>query len=39
VCSSDLTGDRLMASFFAREGVKLGSRVVESHTSVDFNRR
>jgi hypothetical protein len=33
------TGDRLMASFFAREGVKLGSRVVESHTSVDFNRR
>jgi hypothetical protein len=33
------TGDRLMASFFAREGIRMGSTHVESHTSVDFNRR
>jgi hypothetical protein len=33
------TGDRLMASFFAREGARLGANKVESITSVDFNRR
>lgn len=33
------TGDRLMASWFAREGSRLGTRAIEQHTSVDFNRR
>lgn len=33
------TGDRLMASWFAREGARLGVRAIENHTSVDFNRR
>lgn len=33
------TGDRLMASWFAREGVRLGTRAIENHTNVDFNRR
>lgn len=33
------TGDRLMAAWFAREGVRLGSRVVEQSVNVDLNRR
>jgi hypothetical protein len=33
------TGDRLMASWFAREGCRLGMRAIENHGSVDFNRR
>jgi hypothetical protein len=33
------TGDRLMASWFAREGVRLGGRAIENHGSVDLNRR
>jgi len=33
------TGDRLMASWFAREGARLGVRAIESHVQVDFNRR
>lgn len=33
------TGDRLMASWFAKEGARLGSLVVENHTSLDLNRR
>jgi len=33
------TGDRLMASFFAREGVRLGGRRVEPVTGADFTRR
>jgi hypothetical protein len=33
------TGDRLMASWFAREGARLGARAIETVTSIDFNRR
>lgn len=33
------TGDRLMASWFAKEGARLGSRAIENHTSLDLNRR
>lgn len=33
------TGDRLMASWFAREGARLGMRAIENHVQVDFNRR
>lgn len=33
------TGDRLMASWFAREGCRLGARVVEQSPNIDFNRR
>lgn len=33
------TGDRLMASWFAKEGARLGSRAIENHTSIDLNRR
>ena len=33
------TGDRLMASWFAREGCRLGMRAIENHGGVDFNRR
>lgn len=33
------TGDRLMASWFAKEGARLGMRKVENHTSLDLNRR
>lgn len=33
------TGDRLMASWFAREGARLGTRAIENHIQVDFNRR
>jgi hypothetical protein len=33
------TGDRLMSSWFAREGARLGMRAIENHIQVDFNRR
>ncbi len=33
------TGDRLMASWFAKEGARLGMRTIENHTSLDLNRR
>ena len=33
------TGDRLMACFLAREGIKMGDRKVETVTDVDFTRR
>jgi hypothetical protein len=33
------TGDRLMASWFAREGARLGMRAVETHLNLDLNRR
>ncbi len=33
------TGDRLMASWFAREGCRLGTRAIETHDAVDLNRR
>lgn len=33
------TGDRLMASWFAKEGARLGTRTIENHTSLDLNRR
>jgi hypothetical protein len=33
------TGDRLMASWFAREGARLGTRAIENHINVDFSRR
>jgi hypothetical protein len=32
------TGDRLMASFFCREAIKMGERKVQQ-TNVDFLRR
>lgn len=33
------TGDRLMASWFAREGIRIGSKAIETRGMRDFNRR